>query len=122
MPLEPPCRFEAVRDPADNWMVWDAQTDCPAEIQGVVLIGLNERDAYVLAQILEAGFMQRNELYDKPTCSYEAPLISSDLKRKLDSGWYFMRIQSNFHGISIRVVGRTRPGVPRSEIDSGDAG
>ena len=112
MPFEPPCRFEAVRDPADDWIVWDARTGCPAEIQGVVLIGLNERNAYLLARILEAGFLGQNEQYDRWTCGYEPPLSSSDLKRKLDAGWYFMRIKSHYYGMSIRVVGRTRSGAP----------
>lgn len=48
-------RFDAVRDPADNWLVFDMFTGCPAQIGSLMLIGLEERYARLLAKVLEGG-------------------------------------------------------------------
>jgi SAM-dependent methyltransferase len=52
-------RFEILMDPTDNWIVWDNQTDLPAEHPGLELAGLSYVEAAARCRQLNKAGPQR---------------------------------------------------------------
>ena len=49
-------RYELIMEPDDTWMIWDRDSDSPADFRGRLLLGLDRRSADSFrAVLLEMG-------------------------------------------------------------------
>jgi hypothetical protein len=70
-------RFDCVKDPSGNWMVWDRTADAAAEHNGALLWGLDEAQARSLCALLDMV---------KPDNDHSAPLSEANRYPRLVAG------------------------------------
>lgn len=50
----PPKRFQCIEEPFSCWMIWDTEELYPAELAGILLIGLSSDEAQAICFALNA--------------------------------------------------------------------
>lgn len=74
-------RFDVIVDVVDRWTVWDLAADCPASFGGEILIGLSQRSATQLADILNAIYRNCAKPYTEPVKNSVDPALIADQRR-----------------------------------------